>query len=452
MIFRRNTYRPVSPSVVAGFNQHRTENQRELLCHAPFHSLRFSQSGHALACCFNRGHVLGKIPEQNLHEIWFGNRMESLRKYIKHNDLTLGCNECLKRIEDGLFDLSGAAQYDYLAQESAGKYPDMLDFEISNTCNLECIMCLGENSSAIRSNRENLPPYDQHYDSRFVEQLVEFIPYLKEARFSGGEPFLVSLYYDIWEKLIALNPSVKLSVLTNATLLTGRIKKILSEGNFVISVSVDSLNKEKYEKIRRNADFCSVMSNLEYFYDYSLLKKNIFSLNVCPVPHNWDEIAEMVRYCNEKNMQLILHSVIFPPSESLWAKDSGELQQILMKLENEKIEAQTITAEKNFSAFRQFIKQISVWAENAVIREKTKDELAGKTEKELCEYLAKHLSQSVNDAACRIFLILQNLGFNESERKKALINLLSFSPDLILSELMHNEPDKVQMRLKMFNY
>jgi len=45
-------------------------------------------------------------------------------------------------------------------------------------------------------NRDKLPLSPLAYDDAFVKQL-KIIPYLKEAKFYGGEPFLIPIYYDI---------------------------------------------------------------------------------------------------------------------------------------------------------------------------------------------------------------------------------------------------------------
>jgi MoaA/NifB/PqqE/SkfB family radical SAM enzyme len=51
----------------------------------------------------------------------------------------------------------------------SGRYPSMLELELNNTCNLECVMCIGELSSSIRKNREKLPAIRSPYDEAFVE-------------------------------------------------------------------------------------------------------------------------------------------------------------------------------------------------------------------------------------------------------------------------------------------
>lgn len=444
-------YNPINSNILSEYKSFRSGNHRHL-CNAPFKSLRFSQSGNVLACCFNRGYSLGKYPENNLHDIWFGDKISNLRKHIDHNDLTLGCNECLRRIQNKYFALSGAYQYDYLSDYPKSKYPSMLDFEISNTCNLECVMCLGENSSSIRLNRDHLPACQQHYDENFVEQLKEFIPYLSEARFSGGEPFLIPLYYDIWERISAINPKTKISILTNATILNDKIISLLSKGNFNVSVSFDSFNKDTYEKIRKNADFNTALKNLEYFQTYSKNKNTGFNLNVCPMRYNWAEIPSIVRYCNEKEISLILHTVTFPPLESIWALDSKKLKEILNTLEKEDFDSINSVSNKNLSAYHQFIHQIKKWINESESFEQRKKDLDGKTENELIELFEQYIFKGTGESSSEIISLLNKSDLSVDERKNIFINLLRFSPDLIISEFMHNEAEKLLIRLKMFNY
>ncbi|MCO5260555.1 MAG: SPASM domain-containing protein [Crocinitomicaceae bacterium] len=169
-------------------------------CEAPIRSLRFNHSGNVLACCFNRGYVFGKFPEQSINEIWFGDKKNKLTKALFKNDFSLGCLNCEYYVKDNRKS-SGAFQYDYLKEQKQYKnYPTMFDFELGSSCNFECIMCSGEYSSAIRKNRENKKPYYSPYEEfsgQFIEQLVPFIPHLTEMRFLGGEPFLMNIYYKI---------------------------------------------------------------------------------------------------------------------------------------------------------------------------------------------------------------------------------------------------------------
>jgi len=144
-------------------------------------------------------------------------------------------------------------------------YPIRLEFELSNKCNLECAMCSGVFSSSIRANREGKPPLPQMYDSNFVEQLKPFIPHLKQAKFLGGEPFLIDIYYDIWELFIKSNPSCEIIITTNGTVFTNKVQRVLENLNCQIIVSLDSVTKDTYEGIRVNAVMERTLDHLDKF-------------------------------------------------------------------------------------------------------------------------------------------------------------------------------------------
>jgi len=434
------------------YNAHRKKSLRKCLCYAPFRSLRFSQSGRVLVCCFNRGYTLGRYPDETIHDIWFGEKMKNFRERILKNDLSLGCTECSERIEKKLFELSGSLQYDYLAQYAESFYPQMLDFELSNICNLKCVMCTGENSSLIRAEREQLTPYVSAYDKNFVRQLGEFIPYLKEARFSGGEPFLIPLYYDIWNLITDINPSTNISVLTNTTVLNDSIKQLLEKANFQISVSIDSFEKKTYESIRENAAIEKVKENMAFFYDYSQRKNKNFCINVCPGRRNWHEIPSIVNYCNEQNIQLVLHTLVFPPAEALWSLDTRSLMKIEKVLSSEKIKCTSKISEKNLKVFENFKVQVKEWLKTAYLSDEKKISLTNKTEDELFSILSNHIYHETDSYFSTIRSLLLNSEINTEPRKKILIQLLSFRPELIISEIQHSDKERLLLRLKMLNF
>jgi MoaA/NifB/PqqE/SkfB family radical SAM enzyme len=222
----------------------------------------FRPNGSVTACCFNRSYELGHYPGNTIKEIWQGARTISLSNYLQKNDFSHGCERC--KVSWDSENLMGAGFSLYERHPINKNYPTLLEFELNNTCNLECVMCFGEFSSSIRRNRDKLPALEMKYDDKFVTQLEEFIPYLKEAKFLGGEPFLIKIYYKIWEKIIEINPDCVIDIQTNATILNSGIKDLLERGRFRIGVSIDSQTKEIYEKIRVNSNYEIVKSNLEY--------------------------------------------------------------------------------------------------------------------------------------------------------------------------------------------
>ncbi len=298
----------------------------DTICRAPSISLNFDQHGRVTACCFNRSHVLGRYPDDRLKDVWNGEAIARLRSALAADNLSLGCGQCARIIAEGNhqsvlirhFDDHAPAEGLKLSRRLLSRHfwrkppagmPVMFEFELSNTCNLECIMCGGVWSSAIRKNREHLPALRSPYDTDFVAQVREFIPTLDRANFLGGEPFLISIYYDLWEAIVELNPHMEVAITSNGTVLNARAKKIIEAlPNCKVTLSVDSLEKSTWESIRRNGDFDILIDNI----DWLLKSRKLRSFSVCPMIQNFQEIPDLVRYCHDHDLDIFFNIVYGP--------------------------------------------------------------------------------------------------------------------------------------------
>ncbi|MCP4125062.1 MAG: radical SAM protein [Bacteroidetes bacterium] len=354
------------------YDDSRHISPKKHLCHAPFNNMYFNIHGQSGPCWLTL-HNGDRYPDKSIHDIWFGERFKAIRKKIEKQDLDTYCTTCKSNIESGNYVSVLAKLYDlpYKLQE----YPSEIEFELSNRCNLECVMCKGELSSSIRKKREGLPEIDLPYDDEFVHQLREFIPHIKEAKFLGGEPFLIDIYCDIWDLVEAMNPTAKITVTTNGTALNNRIKNLIEKLDFHIIMSIDSFKKETYEEIRIGAVYETVMKNLEYFLDYAKRKDKYLQASINPLRRNWHELNEYVDYCNERNMMLWFNTVIYPHEEALWTLNSDELQKIQSFLASKTLvkrpgETKTFIYDNNVKVFENLIHvQLSKWLEDARNRE-----------------------------------------------------------------------------------
>lgn len=339
------------------YNRHRPNGPQDLICQAPFKSIYFGHRGKAVACCWNRTYILGRYPERSIKEIWSGEEAENLRKYIRQNDLERGCQKCKAHILAGSYDVAKSKQYDELQLNDNG-YPSVMEFELSNTCNLECGMCNGDYSSLIRKNRECRPPLQEPYDSEFVRQLEEFIPHLQEVKFYGGEPFLIEIYYKIWEKIIKINPSIRISVQTNGTILNNRVKRILEQSEFHINVSIDSLEKDNYERIRKNATFERTMEHIHWFREYCRERDTFFGISACAMQQNIHELGQFVRFCNDLDVPVYFHTVYYPKHHGFQSLPVAELQDMVEMLSAEQLPETTAIETKNKYHYEDQIRQL----------------------------------------------------------------------------------------------
>lgn len=338
----------LGPETISALDRFRGVPYGTPVCPAPSINLHFSQLGVVTACCFNRSQVLGVYPENTVEEIWRGEPAQELREALSGYDLTRGCEKCAQQIEARDFGGSHAVFYTNYARITADKrrewgmhpegdpaaapLPMRLEFNIHNACNLQCVMCHGLASSSIRSHREGLPSLANPYDERFVDQIEPFLPYVVEADFMGGEPFMIPVYRMLWERIAVANPRMRVCILTNATILDDSIKELLERINCWMHVSIDSVVKETYESIRRGASFDTVMENCRYYRDLMRERGQSSMWRYCPMRVNWREIPEAVRFCNEQGILLMFNQVDSPLSLSLHTLSPPELRTVVSYL------------------------------------------------------------------------------------------------------------------------
>lgn len=451
-----NNYNSLDKDIIKSYNSARRRKMHKYLCHAPFKSLTFFLAGEILVCWYNKQYKLGQYPEDNIHDIWFGEKAKKIREHIKNNDLSLGCNECKRQFIGGNFRSTGAFQYDRLIEKEK-EYPVSLDFQISNTCNLECIMCHGEYSSSIRQNREKKPSYKNQYDSDFVKQLEEFIPHLKRASFTGGEVFLINIYHEIWEKFYQLNPNVLLSITTNGTILGNKEKEILEKLKFNITVSIDSFNKYTYEIIRKNASHEKILNNLDFYVDYTKRKKTKLSARICPMRQNWRELPNLVNYLNDKNVQIYFNTVLFPSYSSLWNMFPAEIMDVIKCFEAQSINTNNRIQKNNKLSFDNLIGQLKKWHKNSVKRESELAKINDYKIEQIIDLLNSRIDEFLDDSDIydslekqdfkeffeRVINVCHDEIINKEQLRNAFVNLLGYPINRLIDEFMIRDVEKL---------
>ncbi len=372
----------LSKQLIDAYNRTRGgEADRAVLCHAPFTSMNFEQTGKANACCYNRTRILGEYPRDSLEQMWFGAAAEQLRCDIRQDSLEGGCSMCQRQLESGNLAGCKARIYDQYAQGKPEKgsrvlaslvparavaMPRVMEFELENTCNLQCIMCDGYFSSAIRRHREKQPPQRSPYDADFVRQLAEFMPHLEEMKFLGGEPFLIGIYYDIWAEVARVNPGVKIHITTNATTLNPRTTTLLGKMagaglEVSFAVSIDSVRKETYEAIRVGACYEQVMENIAWLSDYTKKRNAHLAFSVCPMAINRFEVPDLVGFASEKGILVAYNTVLKPPGQALRFLNHEDLDELVAYYERRMPAHDSPIGKANLDYFLGYVNQVKAW-------------------------------------------------------------------------------------------
>lgn len=161
-------------------------------------------------------------------------------------------------------DKKKAPEYLRLRINDKNTYEDLLEFpsyvyiEVTADCNASCRMC----TFAHKGNRY----INDELFNRLVPEIIENKKYIKYVVVQGrGEPLLDS---KLAEKIAVFSKEndIPTFLSTNASLLTKeRAIELLEAKISTIVLSIDSLNKEVYEKIRHGLNFETVFENVKQF-------------------------------------------------------------------------------------------------------------------------------------------------------------------------------------------
>jgi hypothetical protein len=202
------------------------------------------------------------------------------------------------------------------------------------------------------------------YDVSFVDQLIPYYKYLKRASFKGGEPFLIDLYYQIWENIVKVNNNIIISVTSNGTVLNDKVRDILSRGKFDINISIDSLNKNRFELIRENASYTKFRQNLDYFIKYCKLKSTNFNSCSCIMTKNYQDIPEIFRLADKNNFNVFINFVEEPHNLSLKYLPKKDIAEIITFYEKNKPSFNIFSGRRNSIVYNSLIKQLKTWQED----------------------------------------------------------------------------------------
>lgn len=339
------------------YNSKRVFGPQKRICYAVFNNMHFQVNGDVTLCSFNKKLCIGNVRDKSLLEIWNSKEAEGFRQRLKDYNLEK-CQSCKISFFYGNYSSFPPTKYDFFANDHPG-YPNQMSFEISNLCNYECIMCNEDLSSLIRK-RKNLPVLQNPYTESFVEQLEPFIPYLKIATFIGGEPLLIKSYYTIWETILKLNKDCSIHIQTNGSVLPEKFMKFLDSGQFEVGVSLDAVDKDVFEKIRKNSKFEEVQSNVERLIQY--YKKGIIAMNInfCLMSINWEELTKMLVYCNENNISLKIIQIDSPFNLDIKNQSPAFVEHVYEKLSSVDLNGfkNTVLIERNINAFVDVVRTI----------------------------------------------------------------------------------------------
>lgn len=197
--------------------------------------------------------------------------------------------------------------------------PTMISLISTADCNIDCPGC---SQNMVRLTRV------QHR-AETVPDILAHVPYLYQFIWHGGEPYLIKRFRQFIDDFRTEdNPNLAFGFTSNGTMLTAKeLDKLQRFPRINASISMDSFNKAMFEKVRKGADYDTVLSNaLRAIATYDAPHR-VFSIGMIVCKSNFRELAENLEFAIEHDMGLNLSPVvIYPVTEQLNVFENYQLQ------------------------------------------------------------------------------------------------------------------------------
>lgn len=161
----------------------------------------------------------------------------------------------------------------YISGKNKSGQTFRLVIEITNNCNLKCKMCP-------RNTMTRPVSYmDKNLFSKIIDENHDSLEFVSLNGY--GEPLLHPNLFEFIE--ICRKNKVPVGISTNCTLMTDDISRnLLERGPDQITLAIDSVEKQSYEKVRKGASYEVVMHNVTQFLAMrKKIKSSIFIVLQC---------------------------------------------------------------------------------------------------------------------------------------------------------------------------
>jgi len=188
-----------------------------------------------------------------------------------------------------------------------------LRVSVTDRCNFRCVYCRSANPETHMPARDLLD-WDEY--ERVVRLLVGLG--IRKVRLTGGEPLVRPGIEEFISRVKALGIQ-DLSMTTNAYLLANRADDLVAAGLERINISLDSLNREKFERITRTKSFHQVTAGIDAAQASRLRPVKVNAVLVRGI--NDDEVEAFAQFA--RGRELIMRFIEFMPldADRAWTRD-----------------------------------------------------------------------------------------------------------------------------------
>ena len=140
--------------------------------------------------------------------------------------------------------------------DNHGRELTYLRLAVTDRCNLRCTYCMPAEGITYMPERELMSWEEMFRLTRILHEMG-----IKKVRITGGEPFVRNGLLDFLTNLAGLK-DLEICLTTNGVFVGDYIESLQKLGVRHINLSLDSLDRDRFQQITRRDDFAKVYENL----------------------------------------------------------------------------------------------------------------------------------------------------------------------------------------------
>jgi len=205
---------------------------------------------------------------------------------------------------------------------------DNLRISVTDRCNVRCFYCMPEEGVKYMPHAEILSFEEIERFARVAVSLG-----VTKLRLTGGEP-LVRRDLPVLIRMLSAIPGVKdLALTTNGVLLAKHAADLYDAGLRRINVHLDTLDRERFERITRRDDLDKVLEGIEVArrLGFGPIKINAVAVKNLVEP----DIVPLARFGREHGMEIRYIEFMPLDAQGIWGRSSvltaGEMIEMLSR-------------------------------------------------------------------------------------------------------------------------
>lgn len=267
-----------------------------MICYDAFKNVYIEQGTEVKvsACCVM--FPTQPVTEQNL---LFNPNLNEVRQSFLANEKPNQCNNCWRREDAGQPSRRSDGTQWYVDNGYDNTTVELIsvDYWVGNLCNLKCVMCGPESSTAWQTEEDPKRVINQYHRNQVWKSLD--LSKLRLVHFTGGEPLLSEDHVEFLQA-IPDKKQVTVNYNTNGTVMpSAELIALWSEFHLVqIDFSIDDIG-ERFEYIRFPAKWNEVVDTMDRIRA-AVSHNTMFAINTTLTVLNEDTYPELVAWAKQK--------------------------------------------------------------------------------------------------------------------------------------------------------